>query len=288
MDLTGKVKQGMRIIGADRTEYGTVERYDDDAVYVGGRPIPYDAFERADRDRLYVRSGGARYFHADGEARTMTGEGGVRVPLIEEQLEVGTRTIELGDVEVRKTVESERVAVPIELRRDQVAVRLVDVEVRPATIGEGMDAFKEDTIRVPVRGEEVLVSKEAVVTGEVAVGRMEIGERHTITETLRREVVDVAVSYDEARPGFREHFDQLQARLREAGGPTFRAHDFADAEPYYRAGFEARDDPRHADRSFEDVEAELRARHVAADAGDGGSWDAHREAVRTGWERGRR
>ena len=60
---------------------------------------------------------------------------------------------------------------PIELRRDQVEVGQIDVEERPITIGEGMDAFEQDTIRVPVRGEEVLVSKQAVVTGEVTVGR---------------------------------------------------------------------------------------------------------------------
>jgi hypothetical protein len=151
-----------------------------------------------------------------------------------------------------------------------------------------MDAFKEETIRVPVRGEEAIVSKEAVVTGELAVGRAEISERRTISETVRRQVVDVAAGYDEARPEFREHFDRLQARLREAGGPTFRARDFADAEPNYRAGFEARNDPRHADRSFEDVEPELRERHLATNPGGAASWEAQRDEVRTGWEHGRR
>ncbi len=32
MDLKGKLAQGMRIVGADKTEYGTIERYDDDQV----------------------------------------------------------------------------------------------------------------------------------------------------------------------------------------------------------------------------------------------------------------
>src|SRR5687767_8705095 len=94
MDLTRKLKPGMRIVGPDQTEYGMVERYDETAVYVGGRPIPFSAFERLDQDRLYVGHGGARYFHADREARTMTQEGEVRVPLVEERLAVGTRTIE--------------------------------------------------------------------------------------------------------------------------------------------------------------------------------------------------
>ena len=145
MDLTGKLKQGMRVVGPDQTEYGTVERYDDTGVYVGGRAIPYSAFDRLDRDRLYVGRGGAHYFQADRGARTVAREGEVRVPLVEERLAVDTRTVELGHLEVRKTVESEQVSVPVELRRDQVEVHQVDIEERPITILEGMDAFKEDS-----------------------------------------------------------------------------------------------------------------------------------------------
>jgi uncharacterized protein (TIGR02271 family) len=230
MDLTGKLKAGMRIVGPDHTEYGTVERYDDTAVYVDGRPIPYGAFVRLDQDRLYVGQDGARHFHAGREDRTMAQTGEVRVPLVEERLVVGTRTIEMGDVEVRKTVESEHVSVPIELRRDQVAVDQIDVEERPVMLGEGLDAFEQGTIRVPVRGEEVIVSKEAVATGDVAIGREQISEGHTISETLRREVIDVAVSHNEARPESRQHVDRIQAQLRDAGGPTFRGRDVADAE----------------------------------------------------------
>jgi len=288
MNLVGKLKPGMRVVGSDRAEYGTVERYDDTSVYVGGRPIPHDAFERVDRDSLYVGQNGARYFGEPRETRTMTQQDEIRVPLVEERLRVDTRIVELGDVEVRKAIEVEHVSVPIELRRDRVEVHLADVEERPITIAEGMDAFKEEVIRVPVRGEEVVVSKEAVVTGEVAIGRVRASERRTISETVRQQVVEVAAGYDQARPEFREHFDRLQARLREAGGSTFRARNFADAEPNYRAGFEARNDPRHADRSFEDIEPELRERYLATNPEGAASWEARRDEVRTGWEHGRR
>jgi len=288
MDLTGKLKHGMRVVGADGTDYGTVERFDADTAYVQGHPIPSSAFERVDQGRLYLGRSGARYFSEHRAAQTMTHEGALRVPVIEERVEVGTRAIEVGDVEVRKTVESEQVSVPIVLRRDRVDVRQVDIDERPVAIGEGADAFQERTIRVPVRGEEALVSKEAVITSEVSVGREVVTEQQTVSETVRRTVVDVTASYDEARPGFREHFDRFQARLREAGGPTFRARDFAHAEPNYRAGFEARNDPRNANRSFDEVEPELRQQHIAAGAGEGEAWDTDREEMRTGWEHARR
>jgi hypothetical protein len=164
----------------------------------------------------------------------------------------------------------------------------VDIEERPVAIGEAADAFQERTIRIPVRGEEALVSKEAVVTGEVSVGREVVTQREIVSETVRQTTVDVTARYDEARQGFREHFERFQARLRKAGGPTFRARDFAHAEPNYRAGFEARNDPRNAHRSFEEVEPELRQQHAAAGTTEGDSWDTRREEVRTGWENGRR
>lgn len=266
MDLTRKLRQGMRVVGADEREYGRVDRYDDAGVYIGGRAIPYSAFERVDRDQLYVGQGGARYFDADPEARVVAQEGEVRVPLVEERLAVDTRTVELGHLAVRKTVEPEQVSVPVELRRDQVEVRQVDVENRPTTIGEVMDAFKEDAIRVPVRGEEIAVSKEAVVTGEVAVGRELVGERHTISDTLRQEVIDIDTSDGEARQESGERLDRLRSRLHEAGGPTFRARDLADADLTYRVDPDTRDGSRHADRVLDDVESGLEERDEADDA----------------------
>ena len=261
MDLTGKLKPGMRVVGADRTEYGTVDRYDDTTVYVDGRPIPYGAFERLEQGRLYLRQGGMRHGPANREVQAMDREDEVRIPLAEERLAVGTRTVELGDVEVRTTVDSEHVSVPIELRRDQIEVRQVDVEDRPLAIGEGLDAFEQETIRVPVRGEEVLASKEAVVTGEVAIGRKEVHERHTITETVRQEVVDVTVSHDETRPEHRDYADRIREQLSEAGGPTFRAHN----------------GPRGAERSLGDAEPRhVRERDVREAPPAGASSDASR------------
>lgn len=288
MELRGKLRQGMRVVGVDRTDYGTVERFDDDVVYVSGRSVPHSAFDRIDEDRLFLGERGTEQFVERPDVLAPTREGEIRIPLVEERLEVGTRVIELGDVEIRKAVETEHVSVPIEVRRDHVEVHEVEIEERPSTIAERMDAFTEETIRVPVRGEEVMVSKEAVVTGEIAIGRTHVSERQTLTETVRHVTVNVAASYDEARPDLREHFDRLQARLREAGGPTFRARDFADAEPNYRAGFEAHSDPRNAGRSFADVEPELRRQHDTGRADDPATWESRREEFQAGWERGRR
>jgi uncharacterized protein (TIGR02271 family) len=189
MDLKGKLRQGMRIFGDNDRDYGTVERFDDDYVYVGGKRVPTSAFERMENDRLYVGQSGSRYFTEGGaaEARAGTTEGGTRVPVHEERLDVDKRQGQIGEVEVRKEVVSEQVSVPVELRREEAHVEQVDVKDRPA--GPGEDVFQEGTIRVPIRGEEAVVSKQAYVTGEVVVDKEQTTERETVSDTVRKERV---------------------------------------------------------------------------------------------------
>jgi uncharacterized protein (TIGR02271 family) len=123
-------------------------------------------------------------------ARAQTARGDeMVVPVAEEHLYVTKRQAEVGAVEVRKTVETEQVSVPVELRREEVRVQEVDVADRPLQAGE--DAFQGGTIRVPVRGEEAVVQKEAVITGEVVIDKGQTTERQQVSDTVRKEQVEV-------------------------------------------------------------------------------------------------
>ena len=110
------------------------------------------------------------------------------IPVAEEQLNVEKREAELGEVQLRKTVEEEQQTVPVELEREEVRVDQRDVGDRPVQPGD--QAFQEGTLRVPVRGEEAVVEKEAVVTGEVVVGKERTTERQEVGGTVRRERVE--------------------------------------------------------------------------------------------------
>jgi len=275
MDLKGKLRKGMSIFGHDNREYGHIDRFDDEYVYSGERRIPVSAFERMDNDRLYVGQAGGRYFETTASRQT---EGDIRVPVVEERLNVGKQAVEMGEVEITKDVVTEQVNVPIELRREEVTVDRVDVPDRPIAVGDVDAAFEEGTIRVPVRGEEAIVQKEAVVTGEVVVNREQTVDRQTISDTVRKERVDVEENYAHDRAAFEEHF----AGRRSGLGARADTRTFTDAEPNYRAGYEAAHDERFAGRSFEDVEPDLRRTH-----GKGQSWEELREEVREGWTRAR-
>lgn len=54
--------------------------------------------------------------------------------------------------------------------------------------------FEEGTIRIPVKGEELVVRKELVVVEEIVVTKERTIERQTITDTVRRQ--DVVVDDD--------------------------------------------------------------------------------------------
>ena len=115
----------------------------------------------------------------------------LRVPEVEEHLRVERRRIALGFVEIRKTVITEQVMVPVEVRREVVEYRLIDDPGGVATIGEAPGDLKDDTIRIPVFREKPVVHKEIVVMSEVVIDRTLNTERHTLDETLRRTTVTV-------------------------------------------------------------------------------------------------
>ena len=277
MDLKGKLRKGLRIFGTDDREYGTIDRYDDQYAYVGQRKIPVSAFERMDKDRLYLGAQGRQYF--DTTTETLGDQREARVPVVEERLEVEKRQGERGSVDIRKTVETEQVNVPVELRHEEVSVERVDVKDRPVAAGDMANAFEEGTIRVPVRGEEAVVQKEAVVTGEVVVDREVKTERQTISDTVRKQRVDVDENYMRDRSAFEQHFNSR----RGAAGAAASKRTFADAEPHYRRGYETAHDERYAGRDFDAVEPELKRSHSGNE-----SWEHLREEIREGFARGRR
>jgi uncharacterized protein (TIGR02271 family) len=275
MDLKGKLRKGMQIFGSNDRNYGTIDRYDDQYAYVGERRIPVSAFERMDKDRLYLGANGSQYFDNVGD---MGSTGEIRVPVREERLDVEKRQGQMGSVDVHKTVESEQVNVPVELRHEEVSVNRVNVPDRPVTAGDRDDAFQEGTIRVPVRGEEAFARKEAVVTGEVVIDRDVETERQVISDTVRRERVDVDENWTRDRSAFEQHF----GKRRSGMGTAADTRTFADAEPNYRRGYEAAHDDRYRGRNFEDIEPDLRRSHSG-----GESWEHLREEIREGFNRGR-
>ena len=123
-------------------------------------------------------------------ARTDTSnKDNIEVPLSEEELKVGKRTVSAGQVRLRKIVRTEVVNQPVEIRHEDVVVeRIPASEVRSGTATSN---FKEETIDVPLSREEAVVSKESHVTGAVRLNKTSESETQNVSETLRKEDVEV-------------------------------------------------------------------------------------------------
>lgn len=105
----------------------------------------------------------------------------------EEDLNVGTREVDRGAVRVDKRVieEQESVDVPVTEEEVHVTRRSVDREA------SGLD-LEESTFEVPLRGEEVVVSKTARVVEEIDIDKTARERTERVTDTVRREEVDIS------------------------------------------------------------------------------------------------
>ena len=108
--------------------------------------------------------------------------------LSKEEVKVGKRTVGAGEVKLHKTITTEQVNVPVELKREDIVIERVPGHEVEST---GKDAFQEEHIAVPLSREEPVVEKETHVTGAVRVRKTEGVEKETIRESVRREDLDI-------------------------------------------------------------------------------------------------
>ena len=113
----------------------------------------------------------------------------VAVPIVEEELVVGKRTVDRGGVRVYRRVVEIPVEESVSLHEEHVTVgrHLVD---RPATAAD-LAAGSDRTIELTETAEEAVVGKTAHVVEEVHVGKVEADRTERIQDSVRRTEVDV-------------------------------------------------------------------------------------------------
>ena len=227
MGTKARPRKGMQLFRADGELLGMIESARGNAIHVHGRrgAIPKEAIARVHEHRVYLKESWSpapvrdtttardavvtiprprrkarpvapvvpldpreeERLLARTELVPPREADGLVVPLAEERLRVARRETNLGEVRVRKTVVEQPVEIPVELEYEMVQVRERDIADRPARPSDGV--FQEGVIHVPIRGEEAVVFKEAVVTGEATIARERVAEQHRINDTVRRERV---------------------------------------------------------------------------------------------------
>ena len=216
-----------------------------------------------------------------------------KIPVIQEELKVGKRTVQRGGVRIFQRVEETPVHESVTLHDEKVKVERRPVD-QPASAAD-LAAFQEGSIEVKETTEEPVVSKTARVVEEVAVSKEGQDRTETIDDTVRRTDVNVeqmgasgattpaattttmgstaASGLDDDRD-FRNHW---QTSYSNQGG---RYEDYGDA---YRYGSSITANDRYRNRQWADIEPDLR-----------GDWESHhpestwekvKDAVRYGSER---
>lgn len=135
-----------------------------------------------------------------GTGSTVTGltdDTNVKVPIIEENLQVGKRTVETGGVRLRSRIVERPVEESVRLRQERVWVERTPVD-RPASDAD-FTTFKEGQVEVTEHAEVPVVGKEARVVEEVTLNKDVTERDETIHETVRRTDVDVEQVSDSER-----------------------------------------------------------------------------------------
>lgn len=116
-------------------------------------------------------------------------DGRLVVPVVEEQLKVDKRMVELGAVELRKTVEEFQDVRNLPLTFDQLDVERVPVN-RPLT-APLEPRYEGDVLIIPVMEEVLVVEKRLMLVEEVRIHKRQVVRDQQINETLRREHIEV-------------------------------------------------------------------------------------------------
>jgi uncharacterized protein (TIGR02271 family) len=109
---------------------------------------------------------------------------------IEEELHVGKRQTRGGRVRLHTSVEELPVEERIRLREEEVHVERRPVD-RPVSPEEAKKGFEERSVEISATVERPVVSKEARVVEEVAVGKTAQEREEVVRDTVRRSKIEI-------------------------------------------------------------------------------------------------
>ncbi len=177
--------------GTDDAWYGTQDTMATTDRTMGAGRTTGTAYADNDVDMTTNRAAMGTGATTDREVRRDTnyrqGEN-VSVPVVEEQLKAGVRETEAGRASITKNVVEEQKTIDVPVEREEVYV--TERAVNRAATQDDLGMMDRD-IEIPLREQEVVTQKEAMVTGEVNVRKEVKRDTERVTDTVRREEVHV-------------------------------------------------------------------------------------------------
>ncbi|WP_409299921.1 YsnF/AvaK domain-containing protein [Peribacillus sp. SCS-155] len=112
-----------------------------------------------------------------------------KLRLREEQLEINKERVQAGEVVINKEVKEEQKTVNVPVEHEEVYVE--HHSVRDTDALDAGPIGEDETIRIPLTEEKINVNKRAVVTDEIVIGKQTVTETQQVSDTLRKEDIDV-------------------------------------------------------------------------------------------------
>jgi stress response protein YsnF len=120
------------------------------------------------------------------------GQDPLRIPVVAEQLAVGTRTVDTGrGVRVHKTVVEQPVTIDESLGYDEMDIRHVAVDRIVAPDEVPATRYEGDTLVVPVLEEVLVVERRVRIKEELHITRARHERQHQESVVLKAEQVNV-------------------------------------------------------------------------------------------------
>ena len=223
------------------------------------------------------------------KATTATGEA---IPIIEEELQVGKRSVQRGGVRVYSRVVETPVEETLRLQEEHVRVSRQPVN-RPATAAD-LQVGPDQVIEMREYAEEAVVSKQARVVEEVRIGKESTERAETIRDTVRHTEVEVenltcasattgstrtgTTTTGSTASGFDDDFRKdFQSRYGASGG------SYDTYSPAYNYGYTMANDPRYKGKNFSDVESALRSDYGSRYPNS--TWEKMKDSIQYGWNK---
>ncbi len=137
-----------------------------------------------------------------------------RLKLREEQLQASKQAVRTGEVEIHKEIVTEQQTINVPVMHEEVVI-----EYHPGS-GQKVDAAslgENESIRVPVREEQVHASKQTVERGEISIGKRAVEETKQVSDTVKREEARIEREGEAPIHGMRR--DDLPPNQRSQGNP---------------------------------------------------------------------
>jgi len=125
------------------------------------------------------------------------------IPVMQEKVEVGKKTIEKGRVKISKIVKEESEVLNLPTTSEQVHIRRVPVNKIVEDAPESI-RYEGDTMIIPVLQEVTIVEKKLLLVEEIHVTKTSVTSEETKEITLRKEEINIERSDNKDVQNFKE------------------------------------------------------------------------------------